>query len=151
MEVEYAFLADAADSPMPGGKLYLLGAGFDEISAPTFPAVHPYMVFVAKIKLHPSECGRRHSLEIELWDPDGQRLGPQVRGEVQMERSQAHPTRPAFVQVMFQMFGTVFPRPGTYEFHTIVNGQHMKTVALYVGQTPAENPAGSISHEDPPS
>jgi hypothetical protein len=137
VEVEYAFLADAADAPQHGGKLYLLGAGFDELYAPGFPVVHPYMAFVVKVKFHPSECGRTHSLEIELWDPDGQRIGPKVGGSVRAERNPAHPTRAVFAQVILGMFGTQFPRPGTYEFHIVIDDQHAKTVALHVEERPS--------------
>jgi hypothetical protein len=145
MEVEYAFLADAADAPSPGGKLYLLGAGFNRIFAESFPVAHPYMALIVKIRLHPTECDRPHALEVDLWNPDGQRVGPTLRGTVQAPRDPSHPARPAFVQMVLGMFGTVFPQAGTYEFHIVANGQHLKAVELYA--EPPEPPAPETEAE----
>jgi hypothetical protein len=140
VEVEYAFLADAADAP-PGGKLYALGVGIDQIRTREFPTTHALLAFVVKLKLHPTECDRTHNLEIELWDPDGQRLTPRLSGEFGAARNPEHPTRPVLVQMVLNLFGTTFPRPGEYEFHIIVNHHHLKTVPLYVEQADAAEPA----------
>ncbi len=133
MEVEFAFLADAAEAPL-GSKLYVLGGGIDELGARSFPATHPHMVFVLKLKLHPAECNRTHALEIEFWDPDGRRLEPTIRGQFSASRNDAYPTRPRFVQLLFNLIGLQLPAPGDYDFHIVVNSQHLKTVPLYVQQ-----------------
>lgn len=140
MEVEYAFLADAADAP-PSGKLYVLGGGFDQISAHSFPAVHLYMSLVVKLRLHPTECDRQHRIEIELWDQDGQSVGPKLNAEFSARRHANNPTRPVFVQLVLSAIGQQFPRPGSYDFHIVVNGQHLKTVQLYLEQV--ANPAST--------
>lgn len=135
MEVEFAFLADAAEAPA-GSKLYVLGGGIEEIGARVFPATHPHLVFVLKLKLHPAECNRTHALEIEFWDPDGRRLDPAISGQFSAVRDEAFPTRPRFVQLLFNMIGLQLPAPGDYDFHVVVNGQHLKTVPLYVQMLP---------------
>lgn len=133
MQVEYAFLADAAQVSSDN-KLSVLGAGIDELRAERFPATHLLIAFVVKLKLHPTECGREHHLEIELWDPDGQHVAPPMAGSFTAGRVADDPTRPVFVQMVLNLFQAQFPRPATYEFHVIVDRQHLKTVPLYVGQ-----------------
>jgi hypothetical protein len=133
MEVEFAFLADAAEAPADS-KLYVLGGGINEVGAPSFPATHGALALVVKIKLHPTECGRPHQIEIEFWDPDGRLTGPSLSGELFAERDQRHPTRPQYVQLVVNMIGLPLPAPGDYDFHIIVNRQHLKTIPLYVEQ-----------------
>jgi len=147
VEVEYAFLADAAQAT--DGKLHVLGAGIDEIRAPDFPCVHPYMSLVVKLELHPSECDRDHGLEIELWDPDGNRIGPQLKGVFSASRDSDHPTRSVFVQMVLNIMGAEFPDPADYAFQVIVNGQHMKEVRLRLVRHKA--PAGGPEKAEPES
>lgn len=149
MDVEYAFLADAAETP-PNGKLYVLGGGFDEIRAPQFPVTHSYLSLVVKLRFHPAECDRLHRLEIELWDPDGQRLGPHLKTEVAAPRRPHAPTRPSHAQIVLNMVGIQFPRPGEYAFHILVNGQHLRSVPLYLERVPLPGPAGPTEDGPPP-
>jgi hypothetical protein len=142
MEIEFAFLADAAQAPS-GSKLYVLGGGIDELAASAFPAIHPQMVLVLKLKVHPTECNRPHKLEVEFWDPDGRRLGPAISGEFAAQRDETNPTRPRFVQLLFNIAGLQLPAPGDYDFHIVVDGQQMKTVPLYVYQARAPGPSGA--------
>jgi hypothetical protein len=41
-EIEYAFLADAAETP-PGQKFHVLGGGIARIGGRTFPLRHPHL------------------------------------------------------------------------------------------------------------
>lgn len=127
MEVEYAFLADAAQ--VSGSKLYVLGGGFNQITAPQFPVLHPYMTLVTKLSLHPMECDKQHKLEIELWDPDGQRLAV-VSGEFSAARQAFDPTKQVFAQLVLNIGNQKFPKPGDYAFHIAANGHHLKTLPL---------------------
>lgn len=130
MEVEYAFLADAAATP-PDNKLYILGGGIDNIQVGQAPLVHPALALVVKLKLHAMECDQQHHLRIELWDEDGQAIGPQVGGEFSATRS-TMPSRPSFVQLVINFVGQHFPRFGSYTFNIAVDGQVLKVVPLYI-------------------
>lgn len=149
MDVEYAFLADGAQTA-GDGKLYVLGGGIDRIFSQEFPARHPLLALVVKLKLHPIECEREHKMEIELWDRDGQRLGPKVDAQFKADRQPK--ARPGSVQIVLNFLGAEFPKPDDYEFHILVDGQHRKTVPLYVElvdqarSAPADPDAG----ESPP-
>ncbi len=143
MEVEFAFLADGAQAA-PDGKMYVLGGGIDRIFAQSFPARHPFLALVVKLKLHPSECERPHKLEIELWDRDGRRMGPHVEGGFTATRQPK--MRPGSVQLVLNFMNAEFPKPDDYEFHILVDGQHRKTLPLYV--EPLEGPADAARADD---
>lgn len=127
MEVEYAFLADSAQTSSDG-KLYALGAGIGRIYAERFPVVHPYMSLVLKLQLHPAECEREHELEVELWDPDGNPIGGKLAGRFSAERQPRG--RPSYVQLVLNIQNASFKEPGDYQFHIMVDKQIMKTLAL---------------------
>jgi hypothetical protein len=129
MEVEYAFLADSAQTSSDG-KLYVLGGGIDTIYAKKFPAVHPAVSFVLKLELHPTECDREHGLEVELSDPDGNPVGTKLSGKFEAKRRRHG--RHAFVQMVLNFQLARFEHPGDYAFHVLIDGQHKKSVSLYL-------------------
>lgn len=137
MEIEFAFLADAADSPQ-NGKLYVLGAGLSELMAHHVPIQHPTMSVVVCLKVHPTECNRTHRLEVEMWDEDGNRLPPSLNAEFVAQRHPQYPNRPTFVQLVWNILGLELQQVGEYEFHIIVNGQHLRTLPLYVSVPPPQ-------------
>lgn len=131
MEVEFAFLADAAEAT-PNQKLYVLGGGIEKLYAPSFPATHPSIALVVKIRLHPIECDRAHQLLIELWGPNAQRVGPTISGEVSAQRDADDPARSRSVPLVLNILSLQFAEPGEYTFQIVLNGQHMKSVPLIV-------------------
>jgi len=138
MQVEYAFLADAAQVDRDG-KLHALGAGIDRIRSHAFPASHPYLALVVKLQLHPAECDRRHHLEVELWDPDGRRLGA-LGADFAAQRQADAPMRPVFAQLVFNFVNQQFPVHGDYAFHILVDGQHLKEMPLYLEELATPGP-----------
>lgn len=69
-EVEYAFLADAAQI-QPGQKFGVLGGGISRLTGPSIPFVHPHLALVVGLRLSPAERNREHDLGFRLTDPDG--------------------------------------------------------------------------------
>lgn len=134
MDLDYAFLADAAEVSSDG-KLYALGAGVNVIRATKFPVMHPHLSLVIRLRLHPTECNREHRLDVELWDPDGKSLA-RLDGKFGAAQPEAHGTRPAFVQMVFNYVNTEFLRPGDFAFHVLVNGQHFKELPVFVEEVP---------------
>lgn len=133
MQAEFAFLADAAEAA-PNGKLYVLGGGISEVFAPSFPWMHPVVTLVVNLRLHASECERLHKLDIQFWDADGNVLPPQLSAEFNAPRHRQHPARDVFLQLVFNIVGLQLPQPGEYDFHVVVDGQHLKTLPLYAQQ-----------------
>ena len=69
-EIEYAFLADAAETP-PGQKFHVLGGGIARIGGRTFPLRHPHLALVVGLLVTAPETEREHEIRFVLLDPDG--------------------------------------------------------------------------------
>jgi len=72
--IPYMFLADSAEAL--GGKLYVLGGGWDHLLVPALPglAIKPFALAMG-ITVPYSHTNRKFSLSIELIDADGNQLG----------------------------------------------------------------------------
>lgn len=129
MDVEYAFIADAAQ--VVQNKLYVMGGNIDHIFATGFPTKHLAMAFVVAFRFHPSECNRQHEIDIQLWDADGKTLIG-IKGQVSAEPQKDDPTRATVVPFVMDIVLQEFPKAGTYGFYVIMNGEHKKRVPLYL-------------------
>jgi hypothetical protein len=69
-DIEYAFLADAAEV-QPGSKFHVLGGGVTRLSGPAFPFVHPHLALVLGLRLTAAERTREHDLGFVVTAPDG--------------------------------------------------------------------------------
>lgn len=65
-----AFLADSAEAV--GGKLYVLGAGWDTVGARTLPVIHPRVSVGAIIAIGWSDTDVEHDVTLRLETEDGQ-------------------------------------------------------------------------------
>lgn len=106
-----ALIADEANISQEG-KLNVLGA-FDRIASPTFPMVHPKMVFVFRIEAGYGDGGVAVPVRVRLIDDDGGALfeagGELIAPEVQ-------PGDFATAHQLFTLLGITFPEPGLYKF-----------------------------------
>src|SRR3954465_6062844 len=84
MELDFAFLADAAEVPL--GKLFVMGGAFDTIHVPAFPATHPMLAVVVRLLFKPHDLDRKHELEILLLDADGKQAASS-KGDLMMPKS----------------------------------------------------------------
>ena len=66
MRLTTAMLADAAQ--VQGGKLFVLGGGFDTISARTVPVVHRSLTLAMVAEVDPDERHRDLEIAISLMD-----------------------------------------------------------------------------------
>ena len=69
-EIEYAFLADAAQI-QPGQKFHVLGGGISRLTGPSIPFVHPHLALVVGLRLSSDERKHEHDLDFVLLDPGG--------------------------------------------------------------------------------
>ena len=68
MEIEWLILADAAQ--ITGGKLYLMGGGWDQINVDTLP--HPQnMAIAVSFRVPWTETNLKHNFKIEIVGGDG--------------------------------------------------------------------------------
>lgn len=134
MEVDLAVIADAANVSQEG-KLNILGI-FDTIWARDFPFRHGSMAFVVRVRADFTEAGT-HRLEVRLVDADGKQL---FRAEGPLEVAAAGPGRPLKPHIIMGLTGVSFPRAGDYSFEVFLDGDHRRSVPLYVLEGPRQPP-----------
>ena len=136
MELDFAFLADAADVPMPTGKLFVLGGAFDTIYVPGFPATHPTLAVVVRLLLSPNDLDRKHTLEILLLDADGHTIAS-ASGDLTVPKA---PESPAgwkqSVILPLRFFSIPFKEAGHYSIEILCDGKLLKAIPLRVIKTP---------------
>jgi hypothetical protein len=143
-EVEFAFLADAADTP-PGQKFSVLGGGVTRIGGPQFPLRHPHIALVICLAVTVPEFGREHEVRIVLLDPDGQEISG-AQGAVVAQG--AGDGRDTFVTFSVDLWSIAFPAAGDYSFRILVNGSERKRLPMQVVHMPG--PVGPVPGGGPP-
>jgi hypothetical protein len=134
MDLDFAFLADAADVSL--GKLFVLGGAFDTIHMPAFPATHPVLAVVLRLLLGPVDLDRKHNLEILLLDADGRHIAS-ARGELMVPKSpDAPPGWKQAVILPLRFFNIPFQKTGHYSIEILIAGEMAKAIPLRVIQTP---------------
>ena len=115
MRLTTAMLADAAQ--VQGGKLFVLGGGFDTISARTLPIVHRSLTLAMVAEVEPDERHRDLEILIRLVDEDGQGLDVEAKGKL---RVGAPPNLPpgatSIVPIVSPFHNIEFPEPKGYAF-----------------------------------
>ena len=133
MEVEWLILADYAE--IIGGKLYLMGGGWDVLTVNTaFPLTRP-VGLAAAFSVAWNETNERHNVEIEFLTEDGQPVG-KVGAQLEVGR-------PAGIKAgqeqRFQLAANVplnLSGPGTYVIVARIEGQEARRVPFNVNEGP---------------
>ncbi|MFA5974818.1 MAG: hypothetical protein WC859_01460 [Elusimicrobiota bacterium] len=134
MDLDFAFLADAADVSL--GKLFVLGGAFDTIHVPAFPATHPVLAVVVRLLLGPHDLDRKQNLEILLLDADAHHIAS-AKGELVVPKSPDSPQGwKQTVMLPLRFFNVPFQQPGHYSIEILVEGNMVKAIPLRVIQTP---------------
>ena len=96
MDVEWLIIADAAQ--VVGGKLYLLGGGYDRVTLPKQPPAPHNMAVAVAFRVSWIETNVKHDFELEILDGDGNQDRPgerPVRGRpTSRNPSRTGPARP---------------------------------------------------------
>ena len=109
-EIEWLILADGAE--VVNGKLYVLGGGWDRITAGELPWPQ-HMAIAVAIRVPWMDTNRQTPIEIELADGDGASLAKAQGGFVVGRPPQATPGQPLRSQIVLNM-NVAFPKLGTY-------------------------------------
>lgn len=132
-EIEYAFLADAAET-LPGQKFHVLGGGVSRIGARTFPARHPHIALVLGLLVTAPEVDHEHEIRFVLLDPDG----GEVAGGTGSLVARGHGDgRDSILTFSIDLWNVSFPAAGDYSFRILVNGSERKRLPLIVAGTDA--------------
>lgn len=138
MNVQLALVCDHAIIDQHG-KLSVLGI-FDRIWVERFPAIHPRLHLVLRLKGRRTEVGS-HTVLIQLADDTGREV---LRGEgnVQIGEPPAGVTDIEAAAVL--AFDVPLERPGVYTFEIAVDDARVASVPITVAQMPA------TAHPAPP-
>ena len=124
MEIDFAFLADAAE--VVNGKFYVMGGGFDTLYANEAPFVyHRPFSYVVRLLFNPAELDRKHHVEIHINDEDGKKIAS-IEGDLEIKRGPHLPKgwRQGFLSV-WNIANLRFEKFGDYVFDVVVNGSSL--------------------------
>jgi len=130
-EIEYAFLADAAEV-QPGQKFHVLGGGVTRLSGPTMPLVHPHLALVVGLRLAGTERNREHELEFILTAPDGTAVSSST-GRV-VAHGPADPND-VVLTISIDLWNLTFAAAGEYAVRIMIGGSERKRLALTVAHS----------------
>jgi hypothetical protein len=145
MELD-AFLADSVVKS--GGKLFALGAGWDQLTAPSFPARHGRLSLGVIVTVPYLDTETGHELRVRFEDADGNALPFGGRtpspGEPDerptLIKAKLPSTRPEGLAagdertttLAINLDGLVFHAPGRYRFLLDIEGAPQKRLAFRV-------------------
>lgn len=124
MELDYALIADHAE--ITGGKLYLMGGGWDTFGSARFPAAVRFAVAVG-VRIGWDETNRPIAVTMRLEDDDGKVL-TRIDGTVQVGRA---PTLVAGSTQLAQLAAVIsvqVERPGGHRVVVEVADQGQPTI-----------------------
>jgi hypothetical protein len=128
-------LADAAQ--VQGGKLFVLGGGFDTISARTVPVVHRTLSLAMVAEIAPEERHRDLEIQITLIDEDGQPMEVEAKGKL---RVGAPPNLPpgstSIVPIVSPFHSIRFPEAKGYAFVVKLDEEELARVRFRVVKVP---------------
>ena len=135
MHLTTAMLADSAQ--VQGGKLFVLGGGFDTISARSLPVVHRSLAVALVAEISPEERHRDLEIVIALIDEDGEALGVEAKGKL---RVGAPPNLPpgssSVVPIVTPFYNVRFPADKGYAFVIRYEGEELARVTFRVVLVP---------------
>jgi hypothetical protein len=130
-EIEYAFLADAADA-QPGQKFSVLGGGISRLSGPSLPFVHPHLSLVVGLRLSAAERNREHELSFVITAPEGATVAEST-GRV-VAHGPADPTD-VVVTLAIDLWNLALSAAGEYAVRILIGGSERKRLSLVVSQS----------------
>jgi len=134
VHVDFAVVADYAIVDQ-SGKLSVLGI-FQHIWVQQFPAMHPRLHLVLRLKGKRTEVGE-HAVQIRLVDEQGnESLGGS--GNVTFAEPAAGVTEIEAGAIL--VFDVPFPHAGVYQFEITIDGEQKAAVPVTVSQLPPPAP-----------
>jgi len=138
LKIDYLLVADAADAV--GGKLYLLGGGWDRLFVPQLPGppVAPFCVAIG-ISVPWGMTNKKLRLAIDVLDADGREIAQVAGGEFEVGRPPGmRPGTPQRLQVAVPAQPR-FPAEGRYVVRCSVDAAVLGSTAIEVtAATPSQ-------------
>ena len=139
MEVEWLILCDGAQ--VVGNKLYLIGGGWDKLTASKPFPIQQHASLAVALKIPWSETNQRHNFEIEVMgeDPDSEqpKSMAKVQGQFEVGRPPGIPPgQDQRIQMAIDMI-LVIDSPGTKTVAARIDGIESKRIQFNVLGTTA--------------
>lgn len=133
MRVDYAFVAEAADSQ--AGLFYVTRGGADIYFLPRdFP--RPLRLgaisFVVRVVGDAQDIGQTLPMTCSIVDADGRVVGVSQQVQTAFERHPIDPTRATASVITFRFYGFPVPDFGTYLFEVTREGERLAQVPFWV-------------------
>jgi uncharacterized protein DUF6941 len=144
-DIEYAFLADAAEA-RPGEKFAVIGGGVTRLGGAQFPLGHPHLALVCGLSVTAPEFGVEHDLQFVMLAPSGQQLSNATAKVMANGPSDGRDTVLTF---SIDMWNLAFPEAGDYSIRILVNGSERKRLPLIVEQHAHQGVPGRALAEPP--
>ena len=145
-DIEYAFLADAAEA-RPGHKFAVIGGGVSRLGGPQFPLRHPHLALVCGLLVTAPELGAEHDLQFVLLTPDGKQLS---NATAKIMANGPTDGRDSVLTFSLDLWNLTFPAAGDYSIRILVDGSERKRLPLIVEQRAAA-PGQHPGQADPPT
>jgi hypothetical protein len=129
-DIEYAFLADAAEV-QPGQKFHVLGGGISRLTGPNLPLQHPHISLVVGLRLSAAERNREHEIGFLVTAPSGEQIASSGGRVI------AHgPPDPndVVLNLAVDLWNLNLPVAGEYAVRILVDGSERKRLPLLVAQ-----------------
>ncbi len=140
MRCTAALLADSAQ--VVAGKVFMLGGGFDTLTAREFPATHRSLSLVIVFEVGPGDRNRDLEVVTRLLDEDGGELGVESKGTFRVGTPSTLPAGATSLIPLVTVFGNLrFPEPGGYVFIVEHDEQELTRVPLRLQRPPGVRPA----------
>jgi hypothetical protein len=120
MKAEWLILADAAQ--IVGGKLYLLGGGWDVLTVSTDFPVAQRCAVAASFTIPWNETNQRHNVEIAIASEDGTEIA-KISGQLEVGRPAGTPLGTDQRAQFAAELGLEFKEPGSFAIIARVEGQ----------------------------
>lgn len=136
--IDFALLADGVQAI--GGKLFVLGGGWDTIHVQQLPARHHSMAIGTRIRVPWSSEPQTFELAVELVDEDGKAIFPAIRHSLTATPPPGVPDGFEHGVVRAFTFNNVpFVRAGEYSFVMTIDGLETGRLRFSVRQRPASS------------
>ncbi|MBA2569703.1 MAG: hypothetical protein H0V04_00835 [Chloroflexi bacterium] len=129
-DIEFAFLADAADA-RPGQKFAVIGGGVSRLGGPVFPLRHPHLALVVGLAVPAEEIGREQDLRFIVLTPDGSEM---ASAQATVVAGGPEHGRDSVLTFALDLWNLAFPVPGDYGIRILIDGEERKRLPLVVEQ-----------------
>jgi Family of unknown function (DUF6941) len=144
MDLGFLILTDYSESL--NGKIYAMGAGWNMLRFPRLPHEWGFAIALG-IDVPWDETNRRHTVRLEIQDPDGEPLGDEFSLDVETGRPPGSVVGQDQRIVLSVQTRTTFTTAGPHAVVIRVGEEEVGRSRFYVVEMPAQQPPG----QEPPA